>query len=202
MKSGLVMQLLQLALFSIPLTISPGPNNLMVTTNCAQFGYRKTLPSLAGISLGVVALFMMVALGLGGMLARYPQLHWLLKIVGSAYILYLSYKLYTSNAVCSEGQTVEQPITFGQAALLQMLNPKIWFLAVTASSTFLPFSDNVYHDAIFLSLTLGMIFFPCNSIWAMLGLMMRRCLSGGRFGKMFNRTMGLITASSIVFVLL
>ena len=86
--AALVAKLLQIGLFSIPLIISPGPNNLMTTANCAQFGYRRTLPSLTGISVGVFVLFMVIALGLSSVLSRYPLLHPALKVVGTAYILY------------------------------------------------------------------------------------------------------------------
>jgi threonine/homoserine/homoserine lactone efflux protein len=180
------------------LIISPGPNNLLVTANCAQFGYRRTLPSLTGISLGVVVLFLGVALGLGGILSRYPALHTALKVVGSAYILYLAYKLYTTQATGAAEDGKDHPITLSQAALLQVLNPKIWILAATATSTFLPLTGSVYTDAILLSVTLGLIFFPCNTLWAMGGLMMRKLLHG----RMFFRFMGLLTASSLIFILI
>jgi threonine/homoserine/homoserine lactone efflux protein len=194
-------QFLQVALFSTPLVLSPGPNNLMMTTHCAQFGYQRTLPSLAGVSAGVTMLFLAVSLGLGYVLTRYTEVHLLLKVTGSAYILYLSYRLFTSNAQGNANNVLDRPITFGQAALLQILNPKIWLLACTATSAFLPFTGNMYHDAAFLSLTLGAIFFPCNSIWAVFGLVLRRFLSGKKSWRIFNRTMGLVTASSVLFIL-
>lgn len=198
MSDSLIIQLFQISLFAAPLVISPGPNNLLVTTNCAQFGYRRTLPSLTGISLGVVVLFMGVSLGLGGVLSRYPALHTALKVVGSVYILYLAYKLYTSQSTGTTEDGNDHPITLSQAALLQVLNPKIWLLAATATSTFLPLTGEVYTDAILLSVTLGLIFFPCNTVWAMGGLMMRRLLHG----RMFFRIMGLLTASSVTFLLI
>ncbi|WP_410000325.1 LysE family translocator [Halomonas sp. I1] len=198
MRENVIVQVLQISLFAIPLVISPGPNNLLVTANCARFGYRRTLPTLAGISLGVIILFMAVALGLGGLLSHYPALHMALKILGSAYILYLAYKLYTSQAVGAENGKNYHPITLRQAALLQVLNPKIWILAATATSTFLPLTGAVYTDAILLSGTLGMIFFPCNSVWAMSGALMRRLLHD----RIFFRLMGGLTASSAVFLLI
>lgn len=199
--NALLAQFFQVALFSIPLTLSPGPNNLMMTTNCARFGYAKTLPSLAGISVGATALFLAASLGLGLILQLHPGLHSGLKLVGSAYILYLSFRLYTSNAPSNTDYTLGGPITFSQAALLQVLNPKIWLLAATATSAFLPFTHNIYRDALFLSLTLGGIFFPCNSIWACFGLVMRRMLKGKKSWQRFNRMMGLVTASSIIFII-
>lgn len=198
MSNSLLLQLFQISLFAAPLVISPGPNNLLVTANCAQFGYRRTLPSLTGISLGVVILFMVVALGLGGVLGRYPTLHTALKAVGSAYILYLAYKLYTSQSTGTREDGNDRPITLVQAALLQVLNPKIWILAATATSTFLPLTGGIYTDAILLSATLGVIFFPCNTVWAMGGLMMRRLL----YGRIFFRIMGLMTASSVISLLI
>lgn len=196
MNENLIIQLFQISLFAVPLVISPGPNNMLVTTNCAQFGYRRTLPSLFGISLGVIVLFMAVSLGLGGILSRYPILHTILKVAGSAYILYLSYRLYTSHSSVNSNGRKKHPITLNQAALLQLLNPKIWILAATATSTFLPLTGGVYIDSILLSITLGLIFFPCNSIWAMGGLMMRRLIDN----RFFLKIMGLLTASSILLL--
>ncbi|MGG5540027.1 LysE family translocator [Burkholderia vietnamiensis] len=194
---ALVGKLLQIILFSTPLIISPGPNNLMTTANCAQFGYRRTLPSLTGISVGVVVLFMVVALGLFSVMSRHPLLQHALKVVGSAYILYLAYKLYTAQSEHAERRSIERPITFGEAAMLQIVNPKIWLLGASAASTFLPLTGNAYVDATLLSLTLGIVFFPCNSIWAVCGLMMHRMLHG----KTLQRIMALLSASSIVFLL-
>ncbi|EKS9794135.1 MULTISPECIES: LysE family translocator [Burkholderia] len=195
--AALVAKLLQIGLFSIPLIISPGPNNLMTTANCAQFGYRRTLPSLTGISVGVFVLFMVIALGLSSVLSRYPLLHPALKVVGTAYILYLAYKLYTSQPTHAGNLSIEHPITFGEAALLQILNPKIWLLGASATSTFLPLTSNLYVDATLLSLTLGIIFFPCNSIWAVFGLVMAQVLRG----RALQRTLALLSASSIAFLL-
>ncbi|KGB93303.1 LysE family translocator [Burkholderia cepacia] len=194
---ALVGKLLQIMLFSIPLIISPGPNNLMTTANCAQFGYRRTLPSLTGISFGVFVLFMVVALGLFSVMNRYPLLHPALKVIGSAYILYLAYKLYTSQSDNAESRLIEHPITFGEAALLQVVNPKIWLLGASATSTFLPLTGNVYIDATLLSLTLGLVFFPCNSLWAVGGLVMCHVLNG----KTLQRILALLSASSIAFLL-
>ncbi|WP_322047736.1 LysE family translocator [Paraburkholderia sp. J67] len=193
----LIPQLAQIALFSIPLTLSPGPNNLMMTANCARFGYRRTLPSLAGVSAGVIALFLLVALGLGGVLIEHPQLHIALKAVGSAYILYLSWRLFSARGSASGAEAGERPVTFSQAALLQIVNPKIWLLALAACSTFLPLTGHFVADATILALTLGVIFFPCNSLWALFGLLMRQALRG----RSLQRVMALVTASSILFLL-
>lgn len=196
--SGVSHQFIQIALFSIPLTVSPGPNNLMVMSHGAQHGYARTLPALAGIAMGAIVLFMAVALGLGVMLASHPRFHETMKFVGAAYILYLSFKLYTSRQQGTAETVPGRTITFTQAALLQILNPKIWLLAVTATASFLPFTQNPYRDAAMLSLTLGGIFFPCNSIWAIFGLVLRRFLNSETSWRRFNRTMGLITASSVI----
>ncbi|WP_431824924.1 LysE family translocator [Burkholderia sp. F1] len=194
---SLLVQLAQIALFSIPLTLSPGPNNLMMTANCARFGYRRTLPSLVGVSAGVIAMFLVVGLGLGGVLLRHPQLHVALKIVGGAYILYLAWRLYSASASTNGPEASERPVGFVQAALLQIVNPKIWLLALAACSTFLPLTGRLFADSAILAVTLGAIFFPCNSLWALFGLVLRNVMPG----RAFQRAMGLVTASSVLFFL-
>ncbi|MEG3002849.1 MAG: hypothetical protein RR855_20105, partial [Comamonas sp.] len=56
---------LPLAMFAIVSSITPGPNNVMLTASGATFGYRRTLPHMLGISLGGAAMLLLIGAGLG-----------------------------------------------------------------------------------------------------------------------------------------
>ena len=55
--------LLPLAMFAIVNSITPGPNNVMLTASGATFGYRRTLPHMLGISAGGALMLLLVGVG-------------------------------------------------------------------------------------------------------------------------------------------
>ncbi|PFH29028.1 MULTISPECIES: LysE family translocator [Burkholderia] len=70
-------------------TLSPGPNVLLVIRNTVRYGTRGTAATIAGnlVAQGVVV--MLVALGVGAVLAAMPPLFVAMKIVGAAYLIVL-----------------------------------------------------------------------------------------------------------------
>ena len=44
--------LLPLLTYSLLMSSTPGPNNMMLTASGANFGYRRTLPHILGIGAG------------------------------------------------------------------------------------------------------------------------------------------------------
>ena len=53
------------ALYMMSMTLTPGPNNIMLTASGANFGFRRTMPHMWGILGGCFLLFAGIALGLG-----------------------------------------------------------------------------------------------------------------------------------------
>lgn len=66
--------LLALVTFSFIGSVTPGPNNIMLMASGAAFGLRRTLPHMAGITLGFGVMILLVGLGLAGLLDRWPML--------------------------------------------------------------------------------------------------------------------------------
>ena len=56
----------------------------MVTASAANFGFRRAIPHMLGITLGFGVIVIAVGLGLAGLLLAEPRLHRLLKYVGAA----------------------------------------------------------------------------------------------------------------------
>ena len=82
-----------LAMFAFVTSVTPGPNNIMLLASGAQFGFRRTLPHMLGIVLGVATLLLSTLLGLGALFTLYPPLYSVLKWVGCAYLLWLAWKI-------------------------------------------------------------------------------------------------------------
>ena len=87
-----------LALFSLVSSITPGPNNLMLMASGANFGLRRSLRHMAGVTIGFTLMVVLVGLGLLSLFDLYPLSYQLLKIVSVLYLLYLAWKIATASA--------------------------------------------------------------------------------------------------------
>lgn len=181
------------------MTITPGPNNIMVTASGSNFGYRATLPHMLGICAGGAIQGLFACFGLGMVFVKYPLLHSVLLWAGLAYMLYLARKLLGTKI--KEGKNIGTPVTFKQATLFQFINPKAWVMATTEASVFLPQSGSVFIPAIII-VTIGtLICFPCVSFWALFGKGMKKLLKSEKNRLVFNYIMaGLLVITAIMIV--
>ena len=118
------------ALYMISMTITPGPNNVMLTASGANYGFLRTLPHIFGILGGCFMLFASIALGLGLIFERYPMVQVVLRLVGSAYLLYLAWKIATAPPPDLRMRGEGRPLSFWQAAAFQFANPKAWVMGL------------------------------------------------------------------------
>src|SRR5262245_36945874 len=129
--------LLALALFCVVTLFTPGPNNLMLMTSGLNFGFRRGMPHLWGVTLGFTAMVVIVGLGLGAIFARWPVLYTVLKYAGAAYLLYLAWQIAVSPPPTpGDSAPAGSPISFLQAVAFQWVNPKAWVMAVGAITTY------------------------------------------------------------------
>lgn len=171
--------LLALAGFAFVTSITPGPNNLMLLASGTNFGLRRSLPHLLGISLGFGVMLVLVGLGLGEVFTRYPALHGVLKWASLAYLLYLAWKVAHA-APPTASEVRGQPMGFVAAALFQAVNPKAWAMSLTAVTAYSELGVAAV-AAVFVLVNL-----PCCGSWALLGEQMRRWLHRPRALRAFN----------------
>ena len=103
--------LLALATFCFVSSITPGPNNMMLLASGANFGFRRTLPHLMGVSLGFGAMVLAVGLGVGGIFTAYPALYDVLRVVACAYMLWLAYRIATASGI-GDRKATARPMSF------------------------------------------------------------------------------------------
>ncbi|WP_158774863.1 LysE family translocator [Cobetia sp. L2A1] len=188
-------------LYMLSMTLTPGPNNVMLTASGANYGYWRTLPHIFGIMIGCLVLFVGIALGLGLIFERYPIVQTLLKLLGSAYLLYLAWKIATAPPPDFSSQQDARPMTFMAAALFQFANPKAWVMGIALMAGFLPDNGPVLLNALLLAGFAELVALPCISLWAGFGTAIGRLLRTERSWKIFNRVMGVLTASCVIFIL-
>ncbi|WP_029348976.1 LysE family translocator [Bosea sp. 117] len=187
--------LVSLVLFAIAGAFTPGPNNLISTASGAAFGFRRTLPQIWGVALGFPLMIVAIGFGLGGLFATFPQLHLILKFVGSAYLLYLAWKIATASD--PEASAIARPLTLLEAALFQWVNPKAWTLALGVVPAFTTIGGNLFAEVMLIALVMGATTFPALSLWAGFGVAMARLLSRPRQRRIVNLVMAALVAASV-----
>ena len=190
--------LLPAALFAFSMSITPGPNNVMVTASGANFGYRRTIPHLLGIGLGYPAMVAGVGLGLGGIFVAVPAVHLVLKYAGSGAILWMAWRVATASGRKGAKGQPGRPFTFLQAAAFQWVNPKGWVVAVGAISAFTTLEGNLLFEVGAITLTFACVNYPCASVWTLFGVGIGKLLQRGHWLRIFNLAMGLLLVAAIV----
>ena len=56
--------------FAIAAFYTPGPNNIMLLSSGLNYGFRRTVPHIAGITLGFAFLVLIVGLGMGAVFCQ------------------------------------------------------------------------------------------------------------------------------------
>ena len=148
---------------------------ILLTTSGARFGWRATVPHVAGVVLGVGITAGVTGLGLGEVLLRLPALTFTFQCLAAAWILFLAWRLFQSTRF-PWIESNDRPFTFFQAVLFQWVNPKVWAIALAAAAGFAG-SGGPLSEAARLALTFsGINLFVCV-FWVLAGQSMTRVLS-------------------------
>ena len=189
-----------LATYSFVMSITPGPNNVMLTASGATFGFRRTVPHMLGISTGCGIQLLATCAGLGAAFARWPELQSVLRWAGALYLLYMGVRMLGSGPAGERSSP--RPVTFVEAALFQFLNPKAWIMSLTAASLFLPHDLGLLQTAAYMLFFMVIMNFPCIAIWALFGSSLRRFLERPASRMGFNAAMAVaLTATGVIMVL-
>jgi len=194
---------LALSTYTLVMSITPGPNNIMLLASGAQFGLKRTLPHLLGVSVGFTLQTVAVCAGLGVVLEALPAAQAWLTWVGVAFMGWLAVKLLRSGPVDGNGSadTKGRPLSFVEAVLFQAINPKAWVIALTTASVFMPKSGNFMFALAGITLVLVAINLPCIGVWAVGGSALRGWLADARRRMLFNATMAVLLAITAIGML-
>ena len=183
--------------FALAMSITPGPNNIMVTASAANFGMVRTVPHMLGISVGFPAMLVALGLGPGRLLVAFPEAHLALKIAGAAYLIFLASKIAGASGI-GEGRERGRPFTFLQAALFQWLNPKAWVIALGALTAYTTVGGAVVTETLLISAIFVPICVIACTVWAAGGVALQRALQSPAALRAFNWAMALLLLASLV----
>lgn len=177
---------------------SPGPNVIMLTASGAKFGFRRTIPHLFGVALGVGVIAGLTGFGIGALLAARPELDLALKITAGAWILWMAFQLWMST-FRPKSNKQEAPFSFIQAVLFQWVNPKIWAVSLAASSGYgadlSPLGEAFRLAGAFSGVNLFVCLF-----WASAGSLLAYLLTRPNIWRIFMRVMALALAATAVMI--
>lgn len=181
--------------------ITPGPNNMLLTSSGANYGFLRTIPLMIGIMLGMQCILLLVAFGVGSLILLYPALHLILKVAGSAYLLWLAWKIGTATYERLETDAPPpEPIPFWQGGLLQVINPKAWLMALGAVASFSLAGAQYLHSVVLISIGIALVNIVAGIIWIAFGSLIGTLLRSRRAWTLFNVFMGLLTAACVLLI--
>ena len=184
-------------LFAVVATATPGGATTLATASGIQFGFRRSVPLLLGIALGLASLAAAAASGLAAFLHTFPALELAVRLAGTAYLVWLAYRIGMAGA---PGQNSErdQPISFGGGMLLLLLNPKGWATTLGAAASFAALASSPAHLAAIMAATFATAALVSLCLWCIGGAVLAKALRTERHWRSVNGVLGLLLVASII----
>ena len=193
-------QLLPLIFFSVAAAFTPGPNNIIGSYSGFNFGIKKSIPLILGVTFGYTILISLAAGGLNIVFNVYPILKTIIKVIGSIFLIYLAYKISFQNQI--QEKSIKNPVKFFDTFIFQFINPKGVFAAITSISLFVELGENyVFHSLVVIIVS---FFCAVSSItsWCLLGKFLRRFAENKKFIQRFNYTMSFSLIVCVILIYL
>lgn len=188
--------LLPFLLFAFVASITPGPTNILVLSHSSRRGLSATLPIIFSACLAAALIVFAVGLGMGETLLRFARVQQVMAWVGVLWLSWLAWQIFQSaspslDPAASRGEGLG---VFG-AATLQLVNPKVWMMAVAVASVFVGGGDKAVRLAM-LSLVFLLVSLPCMTLWALLGVGSARAFGSPRAFRHMNRALAVLLLTS------
>lgn len=191
--------ILPMSAFALAASISPGPVNLVCLSSGTRYPVSRGLIFVSGATLGFIALFIAVGLGLYSLLTMVPILEALLRWGGVAFLLYLSIKLALDSGQLPETGVDKAP-GFGTGAIMQWLNPKAWLASASGIGAYTSAND-LNQILLFGSLYLPICWLSL-ACWVYAGAFLRRYVQRPVVLMAINRTLALLLAISCLYLVI
>ncbi|MBC2678919.1 LysE family translocator [Pseudomonas baltica] len=188
-----------MAVFALASSISPGPVNLVSLSCGAHHGLRAALPHVTGATLGFILLLLLMGLGMHEVLNRWPWLTQLIRMAGVIFLLYLAYRLASSDGRLDTAHVQTRPSAF-TGALMQWLNPKAWLACLAGMGAFV--ADGDVRMVWMFALIYLVVCWLSLASWAWAGASLRDYLNNAARLRGFNRVMAALLGGCAVYLLL
>jgi threonine/homoserine/homoserine lactone efflux protein len=188
--------LVAFVMFATVMFFTPGPNNIMLLSSGLTYGFRRTIPHVAGITVGFAFMVGSVGVGLGAVFITYPILQTILKYAGAAYLVYLAWQIGMAEPSAPEQDNSRGPMTFWGAAMFQWVNAKGWVMVIGTITAYAAIAGFPWNIAIQVVICLILGVLSC-SLWALFGTALRPILTSPKAIRAFNIVMALLLLASL-----
>ncbi len=185
-------------LFAFVTSITPGPNNYMLFSYGKNFGFKHSSYLMLGIFLGFFVLLYIAGYGIAEIVTQSPTTGLILKIVSSAWLLYLAFVLSRLNSEVETGNDARAG--FIQGFLLQFVNPKAWIMAITGAGAFLPQLGSTHLNVFIFAVSFGVVGIPCMIAWIAFGDLISKILKSKKANRILGIVLFLLMVASIIMI--
>jgi threonine/homoserine/homoserine lactone efflux protein len=182
--------------FVIVMSVTPGPNNLMMMSSSVLFGVRATIPHWLGVNIGFNIMLVAAVFGLGELVQRYDWMLPLVKIGGSVWLSWMAWKFVQAGlAPVKSGSSLKpeqrsRPFKLHEAALFQWVNPKAILMTISAAGAYIALADGPTERALLIVVTFLLFGAPCGMLWILAGGALKRFMSGEKTARWLNLGIG------------
>ena len=186
--------------FAMTAAITPGPNNIILSTNAVNYGFKKTIPLILGVFFGFLSILTLSLLGVGEIYKSFPTISIFIKTVAVIFLAYLSYKIFTSSSFSNDKN--KKKFSFKDIYFFQIINPKAVTISMSSSAVFIQnkFSYEVEFTLIFICFVISTL--TSAIAWAAIGHSFRKYLRDKKKIIIFNRVMAILLFSSISLIII
>ena len=190
-------EILSIILFGIVAAYTPGPNNFVAFYSGFNFGIKRTLPHIFGVTFGFPFLLLCMALGLINVFKLYPLIQEILKYLGTLFLIYLAYKISFSGSVSGENKN-KNPVKFIETFIFQFLNPKGVISSLIVVSTYIDTGENFVNYTTQIIILAFIVSVTSITLWTLMGRFLRKFATNQKFINYFNYAMSLLLLLSII----
>ena len=175
-------------IYSFITTFTPGPNNITSMSYAARLGLRNSYRFNLGIFIGFFIVMFSCSVFSSTLLNYIPKVRIYMVSIGSAYMLYLAWKILKSSFEVEIEKNGKA--SFSSGVLLQFINPKLYVYAITVMTLYvLPVFDSYWILAGF-SFFLALMAISSTFVWAFFGELFHKLPS--KYTLAINSVMSLL----------
>jgi threonine/homoserine/homoserine lactone efflux protein len=186
---------------ALALAGSPGPATLSLAAAGAAFGARRVAGYLVGIVLGMVAVMVIAAAGLVGLLLAVPGATPVVTVAAAAYFLWLAWHIAVAPPLTDAGSERRPPHFVGGFGL-SLINPKGYAAMAALFSGFVLVRERFELDVMLKIAVLTSLIAAVNVAWLLAGALLTRFFRDARINRIVNVAFAVALLASVALALL
>ena len=186
--------------FAMTAAITPGPNNIILSTNAVNYGFKETIPLILGVFFGFLSVLSLCLLGIGEVYESFPNFKTFIKIVATIFLTYLAYKIFNSSEFSDNSN--KKRFTFRDIYFFQLINPKAVSVSMSSSAIFIQNHFSYLEEFVLIFICFTISTSTSAIVWAAIGHSFKKYLNDKKKIIIFNRIMAFLLLGCIFFIIL